>query len=103
MEEIFNHILEPVGGLSFLNCNYDIKDYNFFSQFYNELLLWWSEFRETFSLESNYRNIIWQNKEIRIDNEPVYFILFDLNTTGSFSYFSNKIRTGNLIYTRKFV
>ena len=44
----FLHLLEPVGGLFFLNCNYDIKDYNFPSQFYNELLLWWSEFRKLF-------------------------------------------------------
>ena len=99
----FLHLLEPVGGLFFLNCNYDIKEYNFPSQFYNELLLWWSEFRETFSSESDYRNIIWQNKEIRIDNKPVYFknylasgiinihdLRFDLNITDSFSYFSNE-------------
>ena len=106
----FLHLLEPVGGLFFLNCNYDIKDYNFPSQFYNELLLWWSEFRETFSSERDYRNIIWQNKEIRIDNKPVYFknylasgiinihdLRFDLNITDSFRYFSNEIYKINFL------
>ena len=50
--------LEPLGGLFFLNCNYDVDDYTISSQFYYELLLWWSEFRKTFASESDCQNII---------------------------------------------
>ena len=32
------HLLDPMGGFFFLNCNYDIKDYNISSQFYSEML-----------------------------------------------------------------
>ena len=65
--------LEPLGGLFFLNCNYDVDDYTISSQFFYELLLWWSEFRKSFASESDYQNIIWNNKEIRIDQKPVYY------------------------------
>ena len=37
------HILRSVGGLFFFNCNYNISDYTIRSQFYQELLLWWSQ------------------------------------------------------------
>ena len=43
------HLLEPVGGFFFLNCNYDIKDYNISSQFYCEMLSLWSDFRDSFA------------------------------------------------------
>ena len=44
------------------------------SQFYRELLLWWSQFRETFATNHmNWTNIIWNNKEIGIDKKPVYY------------------------------
>lgn len=66
------HLLEPVGGLDFLNCNYDVFDYTISSQIYHELLLWWSEFREIFASESGCKNIIWNKKEIRMDKKPVY-------------------------------
>ena len=72
MEEIFFHLLEHVGGIFFLSCNYDVKDFNLPSPFYYELLQWWSEFRDTFAEEKDYQNIIWNSKEIKIDNKPVY-------------------------------
>ena len=42
---------------------------------YRELLLWWSQFRESFATEilTNWKNIIWNNKEIRIDKKPIYY------------------------------
>ena len=43
------HQLKNVGGLFLFHCNYDIKDVVISSQFYSELLQWWSEFREDFS------------------------------------------------------
>ena len=48
-KKYFLHLLEPVGGRFFLNCNYEVYDYTISSQFYHELLLWWSEFRESFA------------------------------------------------------
>jgi len=63
-------------------------------------LLWWSEFRESFASESDWKNIVWNNKEIRIDNKPVYYqnyfksgiiyihdLRFNLNTIDSYNYF----------------
>ena len=67
------YLLEPMGGCFFLNCNYDIKDYKILSQSYYELLLWWSNFRDTFASENEWQNIIWNNKEIRIDTKPVFY------------------------------
>jgi len=98
------HQLKSFGGLFFLNCNYDVNDYSITSQFYRELLLWWSQFRESFATEMNWKKIIWNNKEIRKDEKPVYYknylesgithihdLLFDLNSKDSFVYVSNKI------------
>ena len=104
------HLLEPVGGLFFLNCNYEVSDYTISSQFCHELLLWWSEFRESFASEGDWKNIVWNNKEIRIDNKPVYYknyfkpgiiyihdLLLNLNTIDSYNYFLNKIDKSNFL------
>ena len=40
------HLLKPCGGFFFFKCNDDIRDYPNLTQFYSELLQWWSEFRE---------------------------------------------------------
>ena len=63
------HQLKTFGGLFFFNCNYDVNDYTITSQFYRELLLWWSQFRETFATDLHWTNIIWNNKEIRKDKK----------------------------------
>ena len=68
----FLYLLEHVGGIFFLSCNFDVKDFNLPSPFYYELLQWQSEFRDTFAEKKHYKNIIWNNKEIKIDNKPVY-------------------------------
>ena len=91
------HILSSVGGLFFSNCNYDISDYTIPSQFYRELLLWWWKIRETFATEEDWKTIIWNNKEIKVESKPVYYehyvnarviciqdLLFSLNSTDSF-------------------
>ena len=52
----FLYLLEQVGGIFFLSCNYDVKDFDLSSPFYYKLLQWWSEF-------CNYQNIIWNNKD----------------------------------------
>ena len=51
------HIVSSVGGLFFFNCNYNIWDYTIPSQFYQEILLWWSQFRETFATEEDWKTI----------------------------------------------
>ena len=63
--------MEHVRGIFFLS--FDVKDFKLPCPFYYELLQWWSEFRDTFAEEKNYKNIILSNKEIKIDNKPVYF------------------------------
>ncbi|CAH3134571.1 unnamed protein product, partial [Porites lobata] len=92
------HIMGSVGGLFFFNCNYNISDYTIPSQFYRELLLWWSQFRETFATEEDWKTIIWNNKEIKVEHKPVYYkhyvnarviciqdLLLSLNSTDSYN------------------
>ena len=67
----FLYLLEHVRGIFFLS--FDVKDFKLPCPFYYELLQWWSEFRDTFAEENDYKNIILSNKEIKIDNKPVYF------------------------------
>ena len=54
-KKYFLYLLEPVGGRFFLNCNYEVSDYTISSQFYQELLLWWLEFRESFASENDWK------------------------------------------------
>ena len=104
------HQLNPFGSLFVINCNYDINDYTISSQFYRKLLLWWSQFRGMFTSDSNWQRIIWNNKEIRIDKQPVYFknyyksgivhvsdLLFHLSSNDSFGYFAEKISKVNIL------
>ena len=46
-------------GIVLFKGNYNISDYTIPSQFYRELLLWWSQFRETFATEEDWKTIIW--------------------------------------------
>ena len=104
------YLLERFGGLFFINCNYDLKDYPKFSQFYYELLSWWTHFRNTFDSERNWCYIIWNSKEIRIGNKPVYYkkyfksgilfvkdLLFHLNIEESFNCVTHKLSKTNLL------
>ena len=52
------HLLRDSGGLLRCSCNYDIKDLNISSQFYMELLHWWSRFRDDFTIEKDWQVII---------------------------------------------
>ena len=121
LERIFNenggtwksylcYLLERFGGLFFINCNYDLKDYPKLSQFYHELLSWWTHFRNTFDSKRDWCHIIWNNKEIRIRNKPVnykkYFesgiifvkdLLFHLNIEESFNCIKRKFSKTNLL------
>ena len=104
------YLLERFGGLFFINCKYDLKDYPKFSQFYYELLSWWTHFQNTFDSQCNWCHIIWNNKETCIGNKPVYYkkyfesgiifvkdLLFHLNIEESFNYVTRKLSKTNLL------
>ena len=88
-------LLEPFGSLFLFHCNYDIKKIHISSKFYSELLQWWSEFRSVFDSRRECQYILWNNKEIHVDNKPVFYkknlfeqdvifvndLLFELDTT----------------------
>ena len=103
LEKLPTTLLSSVGGLFVFNCNYNISDYTIPSQFHRELLLWWSQFRETFATEEDWKTIIWNNKEIKVENKPVYYkhyvnarviciqcLLFSLKSTDSYNQMSKK-------------
>ena len=97
--------LQRFGGLFLFYCNYDIIKYHVIpSLFYSELLQWWSEFRYGFDSEKEWQFILWNNKEIRINNRPIFYekffendiicvndLLFDTDATNSFNIVSSKI------------
>ena len=104
------HQLKYVDGLFLFHCNYDIKDVVISSQFYSELLQWWSEFREDFSSEKLYQNIIWNNKDIRVNDKPVFYKTFfnsglilisdlriDLDITDSYNIIAKTIEKSNFL------
>ena len=92
------------------NCNFDVKDFSIHSQFYTELLQWWSDFREDFASIKDWNSILWNNKEIRENGSPVFSkndfdsdflyvsdLLFNLNNTESFDVIVKKIRKTNFL------
>ena len=71
-----SHLLAKFGGLFLFNCNYDANDLQVLSLFYSQLLTWWSDFREVFTSSKDWHNIIWNNRDIRIDGSPVFLQKF---------------------------
>ena len=68
------YLLEDFGGVFLFSCNYDVKDCKVTSTFYRELLQWWADLRITFSTRPSISyNIIWNNKDIKIDNKTIYY------------------------------
>ena len=61
---LFN-LLERFGGPLIFYCNYDIKDYSISSPFYCVLLQWQPDFRQEIAARHDWKNILWNNKEIR--------------------------------------
>lgn len=105
-----HHLLKTFGGLFLFHCNYNIKDLTIYSQFYAEMLQWWAEFRDKFSTEKLWYNIIWNNKNIRINNKPIFYktffesgfiyvndLHFDLNTTECYNIITKKIEKTNFL------
>ena len=104
------HQLKYIGGLFLFHCNYDIKDVFISSQFYSELLQWWSEFREDLSSEKLHQNIIWNNKDIRVNDKPIFYKSFfnsglilvsdlriDLDISESYNIIAKKIEKTNFL------
>ena len=104
------HVLKCYGGSLLFHCNYNVNDLAIFSQFYTELLQWWAEFRDEFSEEKPWRNIIWNNKDIRIDNKPIFYktffesgithitdLRFDLDITESYNIITKKMKKANIL------
>ena len=71
--------LKRYGGCFLFRCNYDVTDLDLsISNFYLKFLRWWAEFRTTFSHIYYSQNVIWNNKDIRINSKPVFYkMLFD--------------------------
>ena len=67
------HLLAKYGGPFIFNCNFDVKDLSIHSQFYTELLQWWSDFREDLASNKDWNSVIWNNKEIRVSGSPVFY------------------------------
>ena len=70
------HLFQGSGELLIFSCNYDMKDLSITPLFYRALLQWWSGYREYFAEQRNWRYIVWNNKEIRVDNKPVFYKRF---------------------------
>jgi len=64
----------------------------------------WSEFRDGYDTKKEWQHIVWNNKEIRINNKPIFYgtlfengiiyvndLLFDTDTANSFQIISSKI------------
>ena len=108
-----SHLLTKFGGLFLFNCNYDVNDLSVPSPFYFQLLKWWSEFREDFASVKDWQNIIWNNRDIRIDGSPVFYknfflsgivylrdLLLNCNNIDSFEIAARNIEKSNfLIWT----
>ena len=69
----FNFLLKNYGVAFLLSCNYNVNDLSLnLTGFYAELLPCWADFRRSFFDMSHVENIIWNNREIRINNMPVF-------------------------------
>ena len=104
------NLLEGFGFPIFFHFHYDIKDYSISFPFYCELLQWWSDFRQEFATGHDWKNILSNNKEIRVNKLPIFYKgLFDsdiiyvkdlsceLSTTDSFNIISKKIAKSNFL------
>jgi len=69
-----NHLLKEFGRIFLFRCNYDIKEYNINSTFYQELPWWWANFRAEFSTKPLISECIrWNNKNIKIICKTIYY------------------------------
>jgi len=62
-------LLKELGGDFFLYYNYNINDYITCSDFYKEMLLWWSDLRAEYDTASSYKFVIGNNHEVRVNKK----------------------------------
>ena len=106
--------LKKYGGCFLFRCNYDVNDLDLsLSKFYLQLLRWWADSRCSFSDVNYSQNVVWNNKDIRINNKPVcykaYFdkgitylndLQFDVDNVRSYESFKQKgLNTNFLTWT----
>ena len=73
-------------------------------------LKWWSEFRKENAVDTSWKNVIWNNQEIRINNKPDFYkryfnhriqtagdLRFDLNNIDCFELFVKHIEKTNVL------
>ena len=102
--------LKQAGGFFLFRNNYDVKGIPIHSKFYIELLQCWSEFRTEFHTGKDWQNIIWNNKDIRINNKSVFYnnffesdiiyvndLLFELNNIDSYNVILNIMNKTNFL------
>ena len=68
-----DYLLSKQGGLFIFQCNFDVNQINIPSSFYNELLSWWLDLRESADPERGYKFILWNNKDILIEDKIVFY------------------------------
>ena len=68
----FEFHLKKYGGSPLLKCDYDGLNLRL-TGFYQQLLSWWADFRNAFSDINYSQYVIWNNKDIRIDNKPIFY------------------------------
>ena len=95
--------MKKYGGSLLLKCDYDVRDLNLrLTDFYQQLLSWWADLRNAFSDINYSQYVLWNNKDIRIDNKPIFYkryadcgivylndLLFSLDNIRSFEYLTD--------------
>ena len=98
-------LLKELGGPLILSCHYSIKDLSINTLFYRELLQWWSQFRNNFADKKDWCSMIWNNKDIKINDKPVFYktffdfgiysmsdLLFNLSNIESYNVINKKLK-----------
>ena len=77
-------------------------------KFSTDLLNWWSKFREDNANDNDWYYVVWNDKDVRADNKPIFYkkldnhsikavddLRFDLSNTSSYELIASKIRKTN--------
>ena len=99
-QNYLEYLPKETGSLVLFNCNDNAKDLAISSQFYVELLKWWSEFRKDNAVETNWLYRIWSNQEIGINNKLVYYkkyFNYGIQTVGDLRFDLNNIDSCEVI------
>ena len=91
---IFTSATTQHGGTLLFNCNFDTRDLNFslhLPSFYKEVLTVWQELhsREPSSAKEYENEIIWNNRFIRINRKPVFYMSWFKNGVTKVSHLLN--------------